>query len=101
MADGCSGLENRESIHSGQFMVSQFEAEDEQEDDDEIEDEETMVKSECTDVQLYHKFGQPMEVVPSSSLSPQTVAPSKRHHQELSIEISLSKLFKCMQLAYK
>ncbi|XP_017064324.2 uncharacterized protein LOC108103389 [Drosophila eugracilis] len=99
----------RESIHSGQFMVSHFEAEEAQddlEDDGEVKmldpEDPGLGKpgepaNECRDVQLY---------------VPQTVAHFTAMDQEgdessmsmvashLEIETSLTKLFKCMNLAY-
>ncbi|XP_011192829.1 protein WBSCR14 homolog isoform X1 [Zeugodacus cucurbitae] len=104
MASNISKSE-RESIHSGQFMVSHFEAEEAQEDDLEEDDEVKMIdpedinltKSEdivntCTDVQRFvprkisyvQELGQEGSVVAS----------------HLEIETSLTKLFKCMNLAY-
>ncbi|XP_054741747.1 protein WBSCR14 homolog isoform X1 [Anastrepha obliqua] len=95
----------RESIHSGQFMVSHFEAEEAQEDDLEEDDEVKMLdpedpnltKSEesvntCTDVQRFvpRKISYVQELGHVGSV----VA------SHLEIETSLTKLFKCMNLAY-
>uniref|UniRef100_A0A1B0EYM8 BHLH domain-containing protein n=2 Tax=Lutzomyia longipalpis TaxID=7200 RepID=A0A1B0EYM8_LUTLO len=75
---------DRETIHSGQFMVSQFEAEAQEDwDDEEMPDpDKPNVVNTCTDIQRY---------VPRTSVF--------RNH-ELSIETSLTKLFNCMKLAY-
>ncbi|KAL7739188.1 hypothetical protein ACLKA6_011943 [Drosophila palustris] len=101
----------RESIHSGQFMVSHFEAEEAQddlEDDGEVKmldpedpslDKAGEETNTCRDVQLY---------------VPQTVVHFPRMDMDrecdensmgmitshLEIETSLTKLFKCMNLAY-
>lgn len=105
MASNISKSE-RESIHSGQFMVSHFEAEEAQEDDLEEDDEVKMLdpedinltKSEdientCTDVQRFvpRKISYVQELGPEGSV----VA------SHLEIETSLTKLFKCMNLAYR
>ncbi|XP_017494071.1 PREDICTED: uncharacterized protein LOC108382174 isoform X2 [Rhagoletis zephyria] len=95
----------RESIHSGQFMVSHFEAEEAQEDDLEEDDEVKMIdpedpslaKSEeavntCTDVQRFV----PRKI--SHIQEPGHVGSVVASHLE--IETSLTKLFKCMNLAY-
>lgn len=71
--------------NSGQFMISQFEAEA---DDDEIE----MAPTTATGVvalQMYQPHKDADDVI------------CKYRDQELSIETSLSKLFNCMKLAYK
>ncbi|XP_050302035.1 MLX-interacting protein isoform X2 [Anthonomus grandis grandis] len=80
----------KESIHSGQFMVSQFEAE-EQDDEDNvavpipevIEDSKVIVP-----VQVYIR-----ENVDSSN--------NRKTQQQLFIDQSLAKLFQCMSLAYR
>lgn len=81
---------DRETIHSGQFMVSQFEAEAQEDwDDEEMPDpdkpNETITVNTCTDIQRY---------------VPRTIRLASRN-QELSIETSLTKLFNCMKLAYR
>ncbi|GAB0086796.1 carbohydrate-responsive element-binding protein [Sergentomyia squamirostris] len=83
---------DRETIHSGQFMVSHFEAEAQEDwDDEEMPDpdkstETTVSVNTCTDIQKY---------VPRT-----TIKLASRNH-ELSIETSLTKLFNCMKLAYR
>lgn len=80
-----------DKIHSGHFMISHFEADD-QEDDEageeiiipEMEETETNVQSDvnmCTTVQKYNNPDQ--------------------NKRQLSIETSLTKLFKCMNLTYR
>lgn len=90
---------NRETIHSGQFMVSHFEDGDDEVDDDEMPDPDRPDSSAppqtskyCTDVQLY--------VPKTEDDEPKTLIGVFNQH-ELSIETSLSKLFKCMKLAYR
>lgn len=86
----------KEAIHSGHFMVSHFEAEAQ----DEFDDLAVPVPEEEQNVQKV------------SGITTYTVARSKelflpsdkqenKHHQQVSIEISLTKLFKCMTLAYR
>ncbi|XP_068151130.1 MLX-interacting protein [Drosophila tropicalis] len=102
----------RESIHSGQFMVSHFEAEEAQddlEDDGEVKmldpedpslDKGGEPPNTCRDVQLYvpqtvvhfPRSGMDQEDGDESSMSMIT--------SHLEIETSLTKLFKCMNLAY-
>ena len=70
----------KETIHSGHFMVSDFEAEA-QDDGDEL------------------ALPLPEEVVPEPVRAVQAVPPPPPQH--LSIETSLTKLFQCMSLAYR
>ncbi|XP_039951716.1 carbohydrate-responsive element-binding protein isoform X2 [Bactrocera tryoni] len=104
MASNISKSE-RESIHSGQFMVSHFEAEEAQEDDLEEDDEVKMldpeeinltktedVENTCTDVQRF--VPRKISYVPELGQEGSVVA------SHLEIETSLTKLFKCMNLAY-
>ncbi|CAG9585548.1 unnamed protein product [Danaus chrysippus] len=84
----------KEAIHSGHFMVSHFEAEGQDDFDDlavPIPEEEQNVQKVST-VATY--------TLPSEKVQHYTVEESKQH-QLLSIEISLTKLFKCMTLAYR
>lgn len=103
----------KESIHSGQFMVSHFEAEEAQddlEDDGEVKmldpedpslDKPGIATNTCRDVQLYV----PQTVVhfPHMDLDREcdenSMGMSITSHLE--IETSLTKLFKCMNLAYR
>ncbi|KAH8321221.1 hypothetical protein KR059_003202 [Drosophila kikkawai] len=99
----------RESIHSGQFMVSHFEAEEAQ---DDLEDDGEVKMLDPEDPSL-DKAGEPANTCRDVQLYvPQTVAHFNRMDQEcdessmglitshLEIETSLTKLFKCMNLAY-
>ncbi|KYQ49180.1 Williams-Beuren syndrome chromosomal region 14 protein [Trachymyrmex zeteki] len=83
------GRDSRETIHSGHFMVSDFEAEA-QDDEDElavpVPDQEEFSIS-ATPGFFYERF--------ASSLN------NKHTSQQLSIETSLNKLFQCMSLAYR
>lgn len=93
------GGRGRETIHSGQFMVSHFEAEAQDDEDTEIEmpdpDENAAVElNTCTDVQLLPSGS-------NSSTSTAIVAASSRSSSSAVIDISLAKLFKCMNLAYR
>ncbi|XP_038215203.1 carbohydrate-responsive element-binding protein isoform X2 [Zerene cesonia] len=86
----------KEAIHSGHFMVSHFEAEEQDDYDDlavPVPDEEQNVQKE-TVVATY--------TVPVSTETFQlSDKDESKQHQQLSIEISLTKLFKCMTLAYR
>lgn len=96
----------RESIHSGQFMVSHFEAEEAQEDDLEEDDEVKMLDPE--EINLTKT-----EDVENTSTDVQRFVPRKISYVQelgqegsvvashLEIETSLTKLFKCMNLAYR
>lgn len=87
----------RETIHSGHFMVSHFEAEAQDDEDTEIEmpdpDESAIVEiSPDTDVQqLTDPNTQNALVTVNSRISSSSAV----------IDISLAKLFKCMNLAYR
>lgn len=78
----------REAIHSGHFMVSHFEAEEQDDEDKEISmpdpDETTTIQdiAPCTALQLHTSHTENNFINPV-------------------IDISLTKLFKCMNLAYK
>lgn len=87
--DDNSGGRRSEKIHSGHFMISNFEAEDKPEDDeipmpdpDEPDEEiKSGVSMECTMVQKY--------------------IPKENRNNEVFIETTLSKLFNCMQLTFQ
>lgn len=88
----------KETIHSGHFMVSHFEAEAQDEFDDlavpvPVPDEEQNVQKVSV-VATYTVPG------PVEKFTPSNIEESKQP-QQLSIEISLTKLFKCMNLAYR
>ncbi|KAG4074698.1 hypothetical protein HA402_008796 [Bradysia odoriphaga] len=71
----------QESIHSGQFMVSQFEADAQEDDDSGVDPEE----------QPHHQ-----DISTSMDVCLPTV-----NNTVIEIELSLAKLFKCMNLAYR
>lgn len=85
------GRDSRETIHSGHFMVSDFEAEA-QDDEDElavpVPDEEASAR-----LSIAALPGFPFERFVAGSYD--------RNSQQLSIETSLNKLFQCMSLAYR
>lgn len=95
VASRISKRPEKEAIHSGHFMVSHFEAE-EQDDEDEV------AVPVPEDVARHHS-------TPSIQLNFQPVATYRVESQKettttgqhLSIETSLSKLFQCMSLAYR
>lgn len=72
----------QESIHSGQFMVSQFEADAQEDDDDNGIDPEAQATN------------------PEASTSMDVCLPTL-NNPIIEIDISLAKLFKCMNLAYR
>lgn len=94
----------KETIHSGQFMVSHFEAEDAQDDLDDSEvkmldpEDPSLSKSDepsaCMQVQLYV----PRKVIQIQKGETFNAGLITSH---LEIETSLTKLFKCMNLAYR
>ncbi|XP_015594018.1 MLX-interacting protein isoform X2 [Cephus cinctus] len=82
---------SRETIHSGHFMVSDFEAEAQ---DDEDELAVPVPEEEAARLAIIAPAGFSLEkFVASSSVD--------RNSQQLSIETSLNKLFQCMSLAYR
>lgn len=80
----------KETIHSGQFMVSDFEA-DEQDDEENV----AVPIPETTDNKTI------VALVPVRSRDTQNYEENKKKQQQLAIDTSLSKLFQCMSLAYK
>lgn len=86
----------KESIHSGHFMVSHFEAEEQ----DEFDDLAIPVPEEEQNVQKESAVATYILPVPSEIFQ-QSHNEDSKQHQQLSIEISLTKLFKCMTLAYR
>lgn len=87
-----------ETIHSGHFMVSHFEAEAQDDEDTEIEmpdpDENAIIDlNPCTNVQLMSTS--------SASTSTAIVPVNSKANSSAVIDISLAKLFKCMNLAYR
>ncbi|XP_034182365.2 MLX interacting protein mondo isoform X2 [Osmia lignaria lignaria] len=85
------GRDSRETIHSGHFMVSDFEAEA-QDDEDElavpVPDEEAARMAIIAPIGLFYE-----RFASNSS--------NEKSSQQLSIETSLNKLFQCMSLAYR
>ncbi|KAK9295595.1 hypothetical protein QLX08_010145 [Tetragonisca angustula] len=86
-----SGKDSRETIHSGHFMVSDFEAEAQ---DDEDELAVPVPDEEAAKIAIIASTGLLQEKFASSSSNDKT-------SQQLSIETSLNKLFQCMSLAYR
>lgn len=84
----------KETIHSGHFMVSHFEAEAQDDFDDlvSVPDEEQNTQK----VSVVATYTVPTSIKP---FTPNDKEECK--HQQLSIEVSLTKLFKCMTLAYR
>lgn len=88
----------REIIHSGHFMVSHFEAEAQDDEDTELpmpdpdESSATIVElNTCTDVVL----------LPTNQINQSIVTSHPKTSNNAVIDISLAKLFKCMNLAYR
>nr|BAN21193.1 basic helix-loop-helix zip transcription factor [Riptortus pedestris] len=77
----------KESIHSGQFMVSDFEAE--------AQDDEDELAVPVPDV------AEPKAVIPCSRPLSNVRVAVKSSCTQLSIETSLTKLFQCMSIAYR
>lgn len=90
MSRGLGRLEKpeKETIHSGQFMVSDFEA-------DEQDDEENIA------VPIPETPETKSEVITVRPRDTQNFEENKKKKQQLAIDTSLSKLFQCMSLAYK
>ncbi|XP_014489484.1 PREDICTED: protein WBSCR14 homolog isoform X2 [Dinoponera quadriceps] len=85
-----SGRDSRETIHSGHFMVSDFEAEA-QDDEDELA---VPVPDEEVRLSIIAQPGFSVERFIANSSN-------NKSSQQLSIETSLNKLFQCMSLAYR
>lgn len=81
----------KEAIHSGHFMVSHFEAED-QDDEDELAVPVPEEVSKST-----------IDVIPVREFLDEEKSQTKGSvgQQPLAIDTSLSKLFQCMSLAYR
>jgi len=86
------GRDSREAIHSGHFMVSDFEAEAQDDEDDLAvpvpDQEEQTTRFSIVPPGFFHNAF-------ASSFN------DKSTSQQLSIETSLNKLFQCMSLAYR
>lgn len=91
-----SDKQEKEIIHSGHFMVSHFEAEAQDDEDTELpmpdpdESGAIVELNTCTDVTL--AGNQPMI---------QSIVATNAKPNNAVIDISLAKLFKCMNLAYR
>ncbi|XP_012255108.2 MLX-interacting protein isoform X1 [Athalia rosae] len=83
--------DSRETIHSGHFMVSDFEAEAQDEDELAV----PVPEEEAARLAIIAPPGFSLEKFVTSSST------SKTSTQQLSIETSLNKLFQCMSLAYR
>ena len=91
--------QEKEIIHSGHFMVSHFEAEAQDDEDTELpmpdpdESGSAIVElNTCTDVAL----------LPTNQINQSIVVTSHtKTNNNAVIDISLAKLFKCMNLAYR
>ena len=83
--------DSRETIHSGHFMVSDFEAEAQ---DDEDELAVPVPDEEVARLAIIAPVGFSLEKFVSNSST-------DANSQQLSIETSLNKLFQCMSLAYR
>ncbi|KAK0170723.1 hypothetical protein PV328_008535 [Microctonus aethiopoides] len=83
--------DSRETIHSGHFMVSDFEAEAQ---DDEDELAVPVPDEEAARLAIIAPVGFSLERFVANSSS-------EKSAQQLSIETSLNKLFQCMSLAYR
>lgn len=82
----------REAIHSGHFMVSHFEAEEQ---DDEYE---LAVPIPEPEINLYREVPLPIPI----GIGVQDVVSKRIYSQQpLTIDTSLSKLFQCMSIAYR
>lgn len=82
----------KEAIHSGHFMVSHFEAEEQDDEDDvAVPVLETEVKNSLENI--------PDQI--NIALSIRGNQENGKNNQQLSIETNLSKLFQCMSLAYR
>ncbi|KAK4879839.1 hypothetical protein RN001_007985 [Aquatica leii] len=88
---GTKEKRGKEAIHSGHFMISHFEAE-EQDDDDELA--VPIPEAEVNEIpDLYRQD--------STCFEPQDVSKKMYSQQPLTIDTSLAKLFQCMSIAYR
>ncbi|PSN31695.1 hypothetical protein C0J52_22692 [Blattella germanica] len=96
MTQGTDSVDNKpkkpekETIHSGHFMVSEFELEA-QDDDDEVA--VPVPEEEAAKISSPNPIGM---IVHNNRLNTR-----ERAAQQLAIDSSLSKLFQCMSLAYR
>lgn len=89
--DKSESKDSRETIHSGHFMVSDFEAEAQ---DDEDELAVPVPEEEAAKIAIVAPPGFSLEKFIS-------ISSAEKSSQQLSIETSLNKLFQCMSLAYR
>lgn len=85
----------KETIHSGHFMVSHFEAEAQDDFDDlavPVPDEEQSTQKDRVVATFVPRAPAPLRPFDIDD---------NQQHQQLSIETSLTKLFRCMTLAYR
>lgn len=90
------GRDSRETIHSGHFMVSDFEAEAQDDEDDLAVPVPDQEETQTTRFSISAPPGFFHDRFTNNSLSY-----IKSSSQQLSIETSLNKLFQCMSLAYR
>lgn len=90
------GRDSRETIHSGHFMVSDFEAEAQDDEDDLAVPVPDQEETQTTSFSIAATPGFFQDRFPNSGLSY-----IRSSSQQLSIETSLNKLFQCMSLAYR
>lgn len=85
-----SSIVGKETIHSGHFMISQFEAD--------AQDDEYEVAVPVPEVSSKN-----LEIIPlhSAAVGDRPLINSSPKVMSLSIETSLSKLFQCMSIAYR
>ncbi|CAG0916394.1 unnamed protein product, partial [Notodromas monacha] len=97
-ADQCN--HNKETIHSGHFMVSEFEAEAQ-------DDEENVAIPVPDESEVKLAVKAPPARIPRPEPAAmnftelQAVSLERRHSQTVAIDSSLTKLFQCMSLAYR
>lgn len=90
------GRDSREAIHSGHFMVSDFEAE--------AQDDEDELAVPVPDQEEAQTTRFPIAVLPRfpyDKFTSSGLLSDRNTSQQLSIETSLNKLFQCMSLAYR
>ncbi|XP_050466241.1 MLX-interacting protein isoform X1 [Cataglyphis hispanica] len=90
------GRDSRETIHSGHFMVSDFEAEAQDDEDDLAVPVPDQEETQTTSFSIAATPGFFQDRFANNSLSY-----IRSSSQQLSIETSLNKLFQCMSLAYR
>ncbi|XP_011255892.1 MLX-interacting protein isoform X1 [Camponotus floridanus] len=89
------GRDSRETIHSGHFMISDFEAEAQDDEDDLAVPVPDQEETQTTKFPIAGPLGFFHDRFANSGLY------MRSSSQQLSIETSLNKLFQCMSLAYR